>query len=175
MRTSIVTGSLLVALSLGGSLHAQQVAADVVLQGGPIAGRVVVGEPYPYPVYSSYRRPVARRVVYRPPPPRLVVIERVYVRHRWLEQRWRREGFRPVVVYYRDGRYYDRDDRYGPPMRQVVVYQHEGRFYQECDEREWQDRYDGPRHYQRDRDWDDRGRRAHDRHGDRDRDGDWDD
>jgi hypothetical protein len=169
MRTSIVLGSLLVALSLGSSLQAQQVAADVVLRSGPIAGRVVVGEPYPPPAYSTYRRPVARPVMYRPPPPRLVVIERVYVRHRGLEQRWRRAGFRPVVVYYRDGRYYDRADRYGAPMRQVVVYQHNGRFYQECDEREWHDRYDGPRHWD-----DDDGRPGHDRDGDRGRQGDRD-
>lgn len=170
MRTSIVAGSLLVALAVGNSLQAQQVAADVVVRSGPVAGRVVVGQPYRSYAYSTYRRPVTRRVVVDRPPPRLVVIERVYVRHRWLESRWRRAGFRPVVVYYRAGRYYDWDDRRGPPMRQVVVYQHDGRFYQECDEREWQDRYDGPRHYQGDRDWrdgDDRDRpdhRDHDHH-----------
>lgn len=167
MRTSIVAGSLLVALSVTPSIQAQQVGADVIVRSGPVAGRVVVGEPYHPYAYSTYQRPPARRVVVRrPPPPRLVIIERVYVRHRWLESRWRRQGFRPVVVYYRDGRYYDRDDRRGPPMRQVVVYQHDGRYYQECDEREWQDRYDGPRHYQGDRDWDD-----HDRHDGREHDG----
>jgi hypothetical protein len=169
MSTSIVAGSLLVALSVTGSLHAQQVAADVVVRSGPVAGRVILGAPHHPYAYSTYRRPVARPVVvYRPPPPRLIVIERVYVRHRWLEARWRRMGFRPIVVYYRDGRYYDRDDRRGPPMRQVVVYQHDGRLYQECDERDWRDRYDGPRHYQEDRDWHD----WHDRDGQEHRDHD---
>ena len=53
-------------------------------------------------------------------------------------------GFRQVVVYYRDGRYYDRTCAAGPLMREVVVYERNGRYYQVCDEREWQRRYHGP-------------------------------
>ena len=144
MKTSIVAGSLLVALSLVAPLNAQ-VSADVALRSGPVAGRVVVGDGY-----SSYRRPV----VYRAVPARVIVVERVYVRHHRLAKHWRQRGFRPVVLYYRDGRYYDRRFQGGPVMRQVVVYERNGRFYQECDERERDDRYDGPRRYEG-RDWND--------------------
>ena len=145
MKTSIVAGSLLVALSLVGPLQAQ-VAADVVVRSGPVAGRVVVGDGY-----SSYRRPV----VYQRVPARVIVVERVYVRHQRFAKHWRHQGFRPVVLYYRDGRYYDRRFRGGPVMREIVVYERNGRYYQECDEGEWNDRYDGPRRYRDDRDWND--------------------
>ncbi len=145
MKTSIVAGSLLVALSLVAPLHAQQVAADVVVRSGPVAGRIVVGEGY-----STYRRPV----VYRQVPARVIVVERAYVRHHRLNKHWRQQGFRPVVVYYRDGRYYDRYLRGGPVMREVVVYERNGRFYHECDERDRDDRYEGPR-YDDGRDWND--------------------
>jgi hypothetical protein len=56
MNTSIIAGSLIAALSLAAPLHGQQVAADVVIRTGPVAGHVVVNG------YSTYRRPV---VVYR--------------------------------------------------------------------------------------------------------------
>jgi hypothetical protein len=144
MKTSIVAGSLLVALSLVGPLHGQ-VTADVAVRSGPVAGRVVVGDGY-----SSYRRPVG----YQRAPARVIVVERVYVRHQRFAKHWRHQGFRPAVLYYRDGRYYDRRFRGGPVMREVVVYERNGRYYQECDEREWNDRYDGPRRYH-DRDWND--------------------
>jgi len=65
-------GSLLAALSLAAPLSAQRVSADVAVRSGPVAGRVVVGDGY-----STYRRPV----VYRRVPARVIVVERVYVRH----------------------------------------------------------------------------------------------
>ena len=136
MRTSIVAGSLLAALSLVAPLAAQQVSADVVLRSGPVAGRVIVGDGY-----STYRRPV----VYRRVPARVIVVERVYVRASLgASTHWRQHGYRQVVVYYRDGRYYDRYVRGWPAMREVVVYERDGRYYQLCDEREWNDRYQGP-------------------------------
>jgi hypothetical protein len=139
MNTSIVAGSLLAALSLVGPLHGQQVAADVVLRSGPVAGRVVIGDGY-----STYRRPV----VYRRAPARIIVVERVHRRyHR--NAHWRKHGFRQIVVYYRDGRYYDRDVRGWPRMQEVVVYERDGRFYRECDDDFGGDRYD---RYDRDRD-----------------------
>ena len=144
MKTSIVAGSLLVALSLVAPLDAQ-VAADVIVRSGPVAGRVVVGDGY-----SSYRRPV----VYRRAPVRVIVVERVYVRYHRLAKQWHKRGFRPVVLYYRDGRYYDRRVRGGPVVREVVVYEHAGQYYHECDERDRDDRYDGSRHYEG-RDWND--------------------
>jgi hypothetical protein len=146
MRTSIVAGSLLAALSLVAPLSAQRVSADVVLRSGPVAGRVVVGDGY-----STYRRPV----VYRRAPARVIVVERVYLRHHHHAARhWRRHGYQPVVVYFRDGRYYDRYVG-GGPMREIIVYERNGRFYHECDERDLNDRYPAPHRYDDDRDWDD--------------------
>jgi hypothetical protein len=147
MRTSIVAGSLFAALSLVTPLSAQRVSADVAIRSGPVAGRVVVGDGY-----STYRR----RVVYRPVPARVIVVERVYLRHHAALRHWQRHGFRPVVVYYRDGRYFDRYDRGGRPMREVVIYERGGRYYDVCDERDWHDHYQGPSRYDdHDRDWDD--------------------
>jgi len=137
MNTSIVAGSLLAALSLVAPLQGQQVAADVVLRSGPVAGRVMIGDGY-----STYRRPV---VVYRRAPERVIVVERVHRRHHRHEH-WRKHGYRQVVVYYRDGRYYDRYVRGWPAMQEVVVYERDGRFYRDCDDRDRDDR---------DRDWDD--------------------
>jgi hypothetical protein len=148
MTTSIIAGSLLVALALVGPLQAQ-VAADVAVRSGPVAGRVVVGDGY-----SSYRRPV----VYQRVPARVIVVQRVYVRHQRLAKQWRHQGFRPVVLYYREGRYFDRRFGGGPMMREIVVYERNGRYYQECDEREWSDRHDGQRRFDGrfdDRDWND--------------------
>ena len=55
--------------------------------------------------YSTYR---PRRVVYYREAPRVLVVERVhYHRH---AKHWKRHGFRPVTVYYGNGRYYDRWD-----------------------------------------------------------------
>lgn len=143
MRTSIIAGSLLVGLTLVAPLHAQQVAAAVVVRSGPVAGQVVVGREY-----STYRRPVT----YRPAPPRVIVVDRVYVRHPGAARRWQRQGYHRVVLFYRDGRYYDRAIR-GLDVHEVVVYEQGGRYYQECDGRDWgHDHYEGPRHWDHDRD-----------------------
>ena len=144
MKTSIVAGSLLAALSLVTPLHSQQVAADVVLRSGPVAGRVVIGDEY-----STYRRPA---VVYRRAPTRVIVVERVRRRnHRQAD--WRKQGYRQVVVYYQDGRYYDRYDRGQPAMQEILVYERDGRYYRECDD-DRDGRYDR-RDRDHDRDWDD--------------------
>jgi hypothetical protein len=133
MNTSIVAGSLLTALALVAPLHGQQVAADVVVRSGPVAGRVVIGDGY-----STYRRPV---VVYRRAPERVIVVERVHRRHGRHAHQWRKHGYHAVTVYYRDGRYYDRYVRGWPAMREVVVYERDGRYYRECDDgRDWDDR-----------------------------------
>jgi len=52
-------------------------------------------------------------------------VERLRQRH---GKHWKRHGYREVVVYYIDGRYYDRAgwDRRG---YEVVVYERDGRFY----------------------------------------------
>jgi hypothetical protein len=145
MKTSIVAGSLLAALSLVAPLHGQQVAADVVVRSGPVAGHVVIGDRY-----STYRRPV----VYRREPARVIVVERVRQHRNQHARQWRRYGYRPVTLYYVDGRYYDRYVRGRHDVREIVVYERDGRFYREGDDdREWDSR---PHRVDRDgRDWDD--------------------
>ena len=144
MKTSIVAGSLLTALSLAGPLAAQQVAADVVVRSGPVAGHVVIGNEY-----STFRRPVVYRrapervIVVGRVAPRVLVVERLRYRKHGHGRNWRADGFRPVVVYYREGRFYDRYVRGWPSMREVVVYERNGRLYRECDDRDHDDhRYD---------------------------------
>ena len=121
MKTSSRAWSLVAGLALmAAPLHAQRVSAHLVVRGGPVAGRVGVDD-----WYSSYRRPV-RQVVVERYAPRLVRIERFSHRH-W--KHWKRHGYRAVIVYYIDGRYYDRagwGHRYG---HEVVVYERGGRFY----------------------------------------------
>ncbi|MBA3260661.1 MAG: hypothetical protein H0T68_14495 [Gemmatimonadales bacterium] len=135
MRTGVIAGSLLYGLVLvAAPLQAQQVSADVVVRGGPVAGRVVVGDGY-----STYRR---RPAVYRYAAPRAVVIERVHRdRH---HRHWKRHGFRPVTVYYANGRYYDRWHGHPHRVQRVVVYERDGRYYEGCDHDD-----------DRNRDWDD--------------------
>jgi hypothetical protein len=124
MDTSIIAGSLIAALSLAAPLQAQQVAADVVIRTGPVAGHVAVNG------YSTYRRPVT---VYRRAPARVIVVERIvrgqrgHVRGAW------KGGYRAVTLWYDGGRYYDRCVRGYPGLREVVVYERGGHFYRIAD------------------------------------------
>jgi hypothetical protein len=152
MVVRIVAGSLLASLLVGAPAAAQNVAADVLIRSGAVAGHVVVRDGY-----STYRRPtviverrrVARRVVVvERYAPRVIVVEPVH-RHRSTRD-WARHGYRPVTLYYVDGRYYDRWSDRWPRAYEVVVYERGGRYYvSDCEER-W-------RHHDRspERDWDD--------------------
>lgn len=124
MKASVVAGSLLSgALLIASPMQAQRVSADVLIRSGPVAGHVAVDHGY-----STYRRPAERRVVVvERYAPRVVVVERVH-RHRQARH-WNRHGFRPVTLYYVDGRYYDRRVR---RAREVVVYHRDGRYYEDC-------------------------------------------
>jgi hypothetical protein len=165
MKASIVAGSLLSGLFLVAlPMQAQQVSADVIVHGGPVAGRVVVGDGYSTYLRAPvvYRRPAPRRVVVvERPAPRVILVERS---HRYRSAAfWRRHGFRPVVLYYADGRYFDRPVWHrGGYAREVIVYERDGRFYRDWDEdrRGWDDRYDREDRYdrdghERDHHWDD--------------------
>jgi hypothetical protein len=132
MKTSTLAWSLAAGLAfMATPLHAQRVSAEVVVRGGPVAGHVVVDDGY-----SSYRRP-ARRVVVERYAPRVVRVERFRHRH---GRHWRRNGSREVIVYYIDGRYYDRAGWDHRRAREVVVYERDGRFY--ADDRDRDDRDD---------------------------------
>jgi hypothetical protein len=137
MCTSAVARSLLAGLVLTVAavpLQAQRVEAGVVVYGGPVAGHVIVRDGY-----STYRRPYTRRVVVAERS-RIVVVERVH-RHRSAKH-WARRGYRPVTVYYWDGRYYDRWAGHRHGVREVVVWERNGRYYHDSDgrcdsERHW--------------------------------------
>jgi hypothetical protein len=132
MKTSALAGSLIAGLALMATpLHAQHVSTEVVVRGGPVAGRVVVDDGY-----SSYRRP-ARPVVVERYAPRVVRVERFGRGH---GKHWRRQGYREVIVYYIGGQYYDRRGWDYPRAHEVVVYERDGRFY--ADKRDRDDRDD---------------------------------
>ena len=129
MRSAIVGTSI-------GSSVAGSVVVALLLAGSPTssAAQTVI----------ITNRPVVRHVIEEP---RVLVVARIELGgrghgdgYRRVDDRgWRRSGYRPVTLYYVDGRYYDRwDDRYrGRDVRRVVVYQRGGRYY-----RDWDDRYD---------------------------------
>ena len=145
MRTSAVTWSLIAGiLSAAVPLHAQRVEAGVVVRSGPVAGHVVIRDGY-----STYRRPTARRVVVVERP-RIVVVERVH-RHRPAKH-WARRGYRPLTLYYWDGRYYDRWAGHRHGVRTIVVWERDGRYYHDCDEDRHWDRDDDNRYHEH---WDD--------------------
>ncbi len=103
-----------------------QVRADVNVHIGP----------RPRPEVVVVRRPPVRRVVVAP---RIVVVDRIHDRGRGRRSSnwWRKHGYRPVSVYYVNGRYYDRRFDTRDRVRAVVVYERGGRYY-----RDWSDRTD---------------------------------
>lgn len=131
MNVNVFAGSLLSGLVFTASLSAQQVAANVYVRGGPIAGHVIVDHGYSTYRRPEYRHPDARRVVVvERHAPRVIVVERVRAhRHR---NYWGRHGYRPVTLFYVAGRYYDRWIA-GPRVREIVVYERDGRYYEDCD------------------------------------------
>ncbi len=130
MKATVFAGSLLCGLVLTAPLAAQQVAAQVFVRSGPVAGHVVVDHGYSTYRPPASRHPDARRVVVERRAPRVIVVERIRVRHQ--RAYWARNGFRPVTLYYVDGRYYDRWIG-GARVREIVVYERDGRYYGDCD------------------------------------------
>lgn len=143
MHTSATAWSLLAGLVLTSApLQAQRVAARVVVQSGPIAGQVAIRDGY-----STYRRQSAGRIVVVERP-RILVVERVH-RHRPAKL-WSRRGYRPVTLYYWEGRYYDRRIAGRRGVRTVVVWERDGRYYDDCGHDQYERHHD--RHH--DRHWD---------------------
>jgi hypothetical protein len=147
MKAHVVVGGLAFGILLAAApASAQVVQAGVVIRSGPVTGHVIVGEPAAAVVYPRPRRVV---VVERYAP--VVVVERIHAPRGHAYGWWRRYGYRPVVVYYGGGRYYQGwfDGR---PLRRVEVYERNGRYYRWDDDR---DHYrDRTREYER-RSWDD--------------------
>jgi hypothetical protein len=151
MNATVFAGSLLSGLILTAPLSAQQVAANVFVRGGPVSGHVIVENGYSTyrrPPVVVYRRPEARQVVVvERYAPRVIVVEQV--RHHRRSGYWVRHGYRPVTLYYVDGRYYDRWYG-GRGVREIVVYERGGRYYDACEDHRDYD------HRDYDRDYDDR-------------------
>jgi hypothetical protein len=135
MRSALVVGSAAFALLLSASPTSAE-SQTVIISNRPVAVTVP-----------------ARRVVQRGGWPRVIVVARIdlggnrgrgrghgYAYGRMDQRGWRARGYRPVAVYYVDGRYYDRwDDRFrGRNVRQEMVYERGGRYYRDWDD----DRYD---------------------------------
>lgn len=137
MRYSPLVLAALVATTLPTLASAQRVTADIRIGSGPVAGRIVVGEPYHRGISEVGARDYDRYGYGE------VVVYRVHRGYGW----WRNRGYRAVTVWYDAdrNRYYDRLGRYDrrDGLREVVIYQRDGRYY-----RDWDDRYS--------RDWDDR-------------------
>ena len=153
MSARIVAGSLLATLLAAAPVAAQNVAADVLVHTGPVVGQVTVGDAYATyrrrPAVIVHRRPVERPVVVVATyAPRVVVIERVHG-HR-SGRAWARQGYRPVTLYYANGRYYDRWSERWPRADEVVVYERGGRYYLADCEHRGQHRDGDYRHH-----WDD--------------------
>jgi hypothetical protein len=127
LSTRYVFATLAV-LAFPAGAQAQRVSADISIGGGPVAGRIIVGDPY-YHHPSYHYRPVYREVV----------VVRGHRGHGW----YRNRGYPTVRVYYdvdRD-RYYDRP--YCGGLRAMVVFQGDGRYYRDDDRRDgyWRDDY----------------------------------
>ena len=157
-RNLLVSSSFLVSLLASAPAQAQRVSADILFGGGPVEGRVRIGD------RDRYRsRPVVRRIY-------VERIRRDRGRHNGWYNHFRR-GARIVVVYYdpRDDFYYDR--RYDG-LEEIRVYERDGRYFRLDDDRYG---YDDDRYDRRDGRYDGRnGGRYDDRRQDRDWDRDHD-
>ena len=122
MGSRLFALAALTALAIPTAASAQRVVADIRIQDGPVAGRIVVGHP-------GY----ARRWHDYSPRYHTVAVYRTHRHHEW----FRRHGFRAVHVWYdsdRD-RYYDDAGGMRGRLREVVVYERGGRYYRE----DWRD------------------------------------
>ncbi|HEX7024760.1 MAG TPA: hypothetical protein VF187_08090 [Gemmatimonadales bacterium] len=171
-RNLILSSAFLLPLLTATPAAAQRVEADIRIGGGPVSGRVIIGDRDRYrDRYDDYY--LRRRYIDR--------VEWIRVRDRGLHRGWfkkfRRDA-RVVVVYYdrRNNGYYD---RYNRGFERVRLYEMGGRYYRLDDDRYWDrfddrdddrfDRYDDRRDDRRDARRNDR---RDDRRDDRNR-GDW--
>ena len=77
----------------------------------------------------------------------VVVVESLHG-HR-SSQAWARHGYRPVTLYYANGRYYDRWSERWPHVDELVVYGRGGRYFtSDCEDRGWlHDGNNNPHHW----------------------------
>lgn len=137
MNAKMLAGGTAVMLALYAlPLRAQTtVEGGVVVQSGPVTAGVEVGPPPPTVVYTEPVREV-------------IVVERLHVPRGNAYGWWRKHGYRQVTVYYDGDRYFSRRFDRHPGLRAVVVYERQGRYYQQEDG----DEGHGHGHGRRDRD-----------------------
>lgn len=124
MKATILAGGIAATLALVAlPLRAQTVEGGVVVQSGPVAAHVEVGSPPPAVVYAAPAREV-------------IVVEHVHVPHGKAHGWWKKHGYRQVTVYYDGDRYYSRRLEGRPGLREIVIYQREGRYYELNEEAE---------------------------------------
>ena len=126
---------VLVALSSSPTSAAAQVSGAVIVNSGPVQGRIAVGEPVfaPRPIIV-YQPVYGRRIEVARYAQQVVFIERGHGRHGKSARWYQRHGYRPVTLYYSQGRYFnlvsaDRRYRRGGDFRAGMVWERGGRFY----------------------------------------------
>ena len=126
---------VLVAFSTASTPVAAQVSGAVIVTSGPVQGRIAVGEPVfaprPVIVYQPVR---GRRMEVARYAQQVVFVERGHGRHGKPASWYSRHGYRPVTLFYSEGRYFtliyaNRSYRRGGLFIPVTVWERGGRFY----------------------------------------------
>ena len=126
---------LLTTLLVSAAPAAAQVSGVVVVDGGPVRGQITVGEPVfappPIVIYQPVR---GRRVEVARYAPQVVFVERGHGRHGKSARWYQRHGYRPVTLFYSEGRYFNLiyanpGYRRGGYFIPVTVWVRGGRFY----------------------------------------------
>jgi len=125
----------LVAVAISPTPATAQVSGAVVINSGPVRGRIAVGEPVfaprPVVIYQPVR---GRRVAVARYAPQVVFVERGHGKHGKSAHWYQRHGYRPVTLFYSQGRYFTqvyaaRGYRGGPQFVAVTAWERHGRFY----------------------------------------------
>lgn len=124
-----------VAVSISPAPVAAQVSGAVIINSGPVRGRIAVGEPVFVPRPVIIYQPVrGRRVEVARYAPQVVYVERARGRHGKSARWYQKHGYRPVTLFYSQGRYFTqvfsaRGYRGGPEFIAVTAWERHGRFY----------------------------------------------
>ena len=126
---------VLIAFAASPTSLAAQASGAVVINSGPVQGRIVVGEPVFLPRPVIIYQPVrGRRVEVARYAPQVVWVERSHGRKGKSARWYQKHGYRPVTLFYSQGRYFTqvyaaRGYRYGPRWVAVTAWERGGRFY----------------------------------------------
>ena len=130
-----ISALVLAAILTSTTPAAAQVSGAVAINSGPVRGEIAIGEPVfaPHPVVI-YQPVYGRRVEVARYAPQVVFVERGHGRYGKPAGWYRQHGYRPVTLYYSEGRYFtlvhaDRRYRWGGYFRPVTAWERGGRFY----------------------------------------------